>query len=677
MTKKELLYILTLILLLACCCNRPKTIALPDAQMAAIDSIRQAYNDPLQQRIALQKQMCNETDSICYYYAMTRYAYTFLQEPTQQDSLFILLGRARSYLRQFSEDPRALYALMDLYHHYNVVYSFYAHTDSSIHYAQEAYRLAERHGFAGKKLVKYALNLGDGYNFGSQYEKSFYWYHKALFISDSLELSEKEKLPVYNTFLRIHMNLRNYGRAEHYARLIGKQYTFLDFFDKYYYLNSTGMLYYYQQQYPQALRQYRKMEQMLLEHPDQFNIAEVNCCKINLADVYTELNRTDSARHYLNEALQCFTRELYPTYHFYGNLIQVRIALQEHRYKDAEHIALQLSNEEQIPPLFKLQWYDCLYELNKQQKRYEQALYYKTCYDQLNDSTLSHDVQLRTVEIQTRYRQDTLYLNETIQRKELQTQVAEQQLHLYFWVTICLALVLTGSLSYHHIRKRQQRKDENTRLKMASIRMESIRNRISPHFLMNALAHEIHTPQHNPKNIRNLAQLLRHNLTLVQEKFITLEEELKFIQLYVEIEKQNLLDDCFTFHVHTGYNVQPEKVILPSMMIQILVENAMKHGLRGREGFKFLGITITRKEASLQIEVTDNGGEFKRTGMDSSTGTGTGLRVITQTLQLLNQRNRKSIQFDIYNEKRVFPEGEYVCCTARIIIPDGYNFYKI
>ncbi len=87
------------------------------------------------------------------------------------------------------------------------------------------------------------------------------------------------------------------------------------------------------------------------------------------------------------------------------------------------------------------------------------------------------------------------------------------------------------------------------------------------------------------------------------------------------------------------------------MLLQIPVENAIKHGLRGKSGAKRLNIRIRKGEKDIEIVIWDNGGGYRSTGShaSASAGTGTGMKVITRTLQLLNAYNRSPIVMKINN----------------------------
>jgi len=110
--------------------------------------------------------------------------------------------------------------------------------------------------------------------------------------------------------------------------------------------------------------------------------------------------------------------------------------------------------------------------------------------------------------------------------------------------------------------------------------------------------------------------------------------------------------------------------LIPSMMIQIPVENAIKHGLMPIEGEKKLIISVSKTNEYQHIEIKDNGiGLNASKGL--STGTGTGLKVLLQTIHLLNSRNSNKIRFSI-NELK--PDNNVSGTAVRIEIPFNYNY---
>ena len=118
------------------------------------------------------------------------------------------------------------------------------------------------------------------------------------------------------------------------------------------------------------------------------------------------------------------------------------------------------------------------------------------------------------------------------------------------------------------------------------VRMENIRNRVSPHFIFNVLNREINSHSNGySENMRQLVKLMRRNLELTEHLCVTLDEELDFVHTYIDLERKSM-GDTFALSLHVDKTIDLTREILPSMMIQIPVENAIKHALREKQGKK-------------------------------------------------------------------------------------------
>ncbi|MDY5240011.1 MAG: hypothetical protein SPH57_16355 [Bacteroides helcogenes] len=155
---------------------------------------------------------------------------------------------------------------------------------------------------------------------------------------------------------------------------------------------------------------------------------------------------------------------------------------------------------------------------------------------------------------------------------------------------------------------------------------------------------------------------------LAEQLCVTLAEELDFVKTYIDLERRSLGTD---FHpvVEIGVDVYPEKVLLPSMLIQIPVENAIKHALRGKEGERNLWISACRQKDGIRIRITDNGGGYRLNSRNR--GTGTGMKVVMQTIQILNRKNKEGIDVAIHNV--TLPTGE-TGCEVTFLLPEKYNY---
>ena len=261
------------------------------------------------------------------------------------------------------------------------------------------------------------------------------------------------------------------------------------------------------------------------------------------------------------------------------------------------------------------------------------------------------------------------------QEKTLQAKVIEQQSTLTKWLTflivaILLVLILIVVVSILYIKNKAKQKDiefhkhlnDITRLKM-----QNLSNHLSPHLFFNMLG-SVSGEANNPEKVRQqiglVANLLRMSLENTERTAIPLTEELEMVKLYVELQRNRIpLPFSAEFNIADKVDINTQ---IPSMMLQIPVENSIKHGLMPLDGEKILRVFIERIDDKIEIRVDDNG-IGRENSKGRTTGAGTGLKVLLQTIKLLNQQNRSPILFTIIDRE---PRGT----TVKITIPDNYNY---
>ena len=174
--------------------------------------------------------------------------------------------------------------------------------------------------------------------------------------------------------------------------------------------------------------------------------------------------------------------------------------------------------------------------------------------------------------------------------------------------------------------------------------------------------------EQDANELLDLTKLIRANLDLSCRLDVTLREELDFVKRYVHVEKQMVGDD-FEFRIDLPKAVDIDSVRIPSMFVQILVENAFVHGLKGWDGHKSIHIKIDKKEKATSITVKDNGPGFDIRSVGKKR---TGLSVITQTIAIVNERNKSKMTFSLNNEQEC---GKNIGCVATIVIPDKIKLF--
>ena len=118
---------------------------------------------------------------------------------------------------------------------------------------------------------------------------------------------------------------------------------------------------------------------------------------------------------------------------------------------------------------------------------------------------------------------------------------------------------------------------------MRSSQLSALKVQMNPHFIFNALNSIQEYILTNEKKLANsflgkFSDLMRLYLDMSNKKSVSLAEEIKAMQLYLELEAMRF-EDSFEFNLHVDENLHTDDIQIPPMIIQPYVENAIKHGL--------------------------------------------------------------------------------------------------
>lgn len=188
------------------------------------------------------------------------------------------------------------------------------------------------------------------------------------------------------------------------------------------------------------------------------------------------------------------------------------------------------------------------------------------------------------------------------------------------WFIILCAL-LVAAFIYFLVKRRigQIKKREHEKLRLAQLesdlkqsQLSGIKAQMNPHFMFNALNSIQEFILLNDKKQANMymgkfADLMRMTLDLSNKKEVLLEEEIKTLQLYLELEALRF-EENFQYNILVDENIDKENIRIPAMLIQPNIENAVKHGLLHKQGEKKLDVHFyLQNESTLCCTVTDNG----------------------------------------------------------------------
>ena len=510
-------------------------------------------------------------------------------------------------------------------------------------------------------LPKTCANMADAYMLCNDLPNAAKWYRRALFLVDSLDLPRKENITLYMGLAQIYVTLRNYDKAKLYYDQTEPHVKEMSPSMQAYYINNLGNFYYFQGDYKHALLTFLRMKKMLEQH-GMVRTFDMYLCKINLADVYLNLGKLNDATAMLDDVEPYFRAHGDNTSIYYCNTIRFGIAVRAGRMHEAERIMADKTDDSLIP-------YTLVNIRNKYKRRYyELTGNYDKAYALLNKSiayndSIEHNLSnMRTAEIMSRFTTDTLQLHRDLAIEHKNAEIQSIKFTSTLAISIAVTSILLLILWYLYLRKRRFK----IQLRMMNLKLDNVRNRISPHFMFNVLNNRIIKSDVKESNeLTELAQLIRANLDMSSTLGVELQKELEFVQQYIRVESY-LMGDDFHFNIDIAPDVDASSVRIPSMFIQILTENAIKHALRNKEGIKLLSITVRREQHNTVIRVTDNGPGFNPATLRRKTG----MNIISQTIAVINVRNKDKIRFAIRNIYS--PDGQQTKgCEATLKVPDG------
>lgn len=183
-------------------------------------------------------------------------------------------------------------------------------------------------------------------------------------------------------------------------------------------------------------------------------------------------------------------------------------------------------------------------------------------------------------------------------------------------------------------RRRQEQasvKQTVTEKELTVAKLNLLHAQVEPHFLYNTLASAQILTRTDPAGadqmLGNLITYLRYSLPRTEDSLSTLGEELERARAYLDIMKIRM-GTRLQLQIEVAENLRG--VLFPSMMLQTLVENAIKHGLEPQSGGGTIWILARHNEQSVAVTVADDGRGFSAEGA----GTGIGLRNVRERLRL-------------------------------------------
>ena len=333
---------------------------------------------------------------------------------------------------------------------------------------------------------------------------------------------------------------------------------------------------------------------------------------------------------------------------------------------------------------FERDGYKLLWQIYKDQQKANLADNYRLKYMLLNDSLQNdkyisqaaawqaiNDINMNGVKYGNQLR-----INEERNKAKIASIANEKKTQLYVFIS---AIGLIGLFALVLVRnnKLKRKKDQlQLMMKEATISMEqqkreqevaqlhqqktelelqALRAQMNPHFIFNCLSSVnrfilINRTEEASDYLTKFSRLIRMALHNSEKSYITLENELEVLRLYLDLERLRF-KNAFNYSISLINTIDVSAVFIPPMLLQPFIENAIWHGLMHKQDAGFLDIELSIEEKILTCIITDNGiGRDKAAMINSKSAEknkSMGVKITTERLALLSSNEDEQAVFNI------------------------------
>ena len=316
-----------------------------------------------------------------------------------------------------------------------------------------------------------------------------------------------------------------------------------------------------------------------------------------------------------------------------------------------------------IPPRYLKQlmwnWGKCLYKglylICERENRSGEALKYHILYKNASDTLNLINQNLETVQFQTRYESDQKeqQIRDLSEENEFKSYKLRQSRIIIFGLACLVMLIILLAIAL--IRHGRLREKQNSLI----LQQKLFRSQMNPHFIFNSLSSIHHfmiheKPELAASYLTRFSKLIRSILLGSTQEFISLGNEISVIENYLELQKLRF-PDKFDYAIETDENLDPENTLIPSMITQPFVENAIEHGIRHKESKGHITIRFILRDVEVIIEVEDDGIGRERADylrkQENRDHQSVAIYTIQERIRALNRSLKKKITLTIHDLK--------------------------
>lgn len=346
------------------------------------------------------------------------------------------------------------------------------------------------------------------------------------------------------------------------------------------------------------------------------SVLGIALCNNNLGKIYQKEKQFDKALSYFERSIELI-RTTGDKYHLIISLESAAsIWIEKKQYQNAIRLlddAIRLGKEIHAKVLLK-EAYLMLSRINREDGKYQKAFDLLALSHQYSDSIFNEENQRHLTEIQTKYETKQKEQQITLLNKEHELNLQNLRIQrIFLWGLAILSLFVLAVIVLISSRRKMQ-----GRTREMELEQKLLRSQMNPHFIFNSLgAIQSFMMKNDGRKaafyLSSFSSLMRSILKNSREELITLQEEIQTIDNYLHLH-QLRLDDKLSFSVSASAELDTDATLLPPMLVQPFVENAIIHGIEKMEGSGHISVSFRKENDQLIIVVEDNGNGIEPNG---------------------------------------------------------------
>ena len=552
-------------------------------------------------------------------------------------------------------------------------------------YAEEAISLAKKINFRSGIANSYN-NIGMHYEYQGNYPEALKNLFAALKIAE--EIKDKKLIAycyscigaVYEEEGRSHPS--SSLRKEFFEEALKNDFASLkineeieDKFGSSICYNDIGVVYMDQDNYPDALKNYFASRKLAGEIKEKRFVAGVSC---NIGDIYVKQGDYNKAleNHFLSIKISQEIGDRKNLADSYSSIGKIYVKLKERSkarqfLNAAISLAKEIGNKEAIVPS-----YETLAKLDSAEGNWKGAYQNHKLFIHYRDSLTNEGNTKKIIQVQLQNEFDKLKNQQLLTEIKLQTQKKQKSFYLIGAILLAL-LSLFVFLNFRNQRKVNRLMNITHAKEKAELELHSLRAQLNPHFMFNSLnaIQELILKEdfdNSHTYLARFAKLLRMLVENAEKPFIPLQKEIDFLQLYLSLESLRIPD--LKSSIHTDPSINSDATLIPNMILQPYIENAIWHGLSHKEGDKNLLVNISKFNGAVQYDIEDNGvGRKKAEDLKSlyrKEHKSKGMELLTKRFKLLSEEYGSDIDTEITDIRH---NGDVAGTKISIIVPDSLS----